>query len=529
VEEGAALAAYARALAADSFGAQRQALDGYSEALDLAPDNDVLAARALGEALTSGDRPLAVRAAGILDRAGKAGTEGRLILLADAVRRRDWRAAALRADQMAEDKVFVFTAPLLSAWIRVGSGKGDPLAPIAAASDDPLATAYGADQKPLLLLAAGRTREGLAALAPSLGKGDAREVRLRTAAAGLLARHGRRKEALALLTGQSELLTRARGRLERRRPLIAGDVAAWGVSSFLVRIAADLRGQEVPALALNFARVATFAAPRNSEAWLAVGEILSGRGEEAAALAALAPVPADDVLAPAATDFRLSLLAEAGDGDTAIVEARRAAEADPTSATAWARLADLLSRLERHKEAADAYAAALKAVAGGSVADRAEWGLWLQAGAALTEAGDWNAGKAAVERAYKLAPQQPVVLNFLGYSQLERRENLDEAEGLIRLASKLDPDNAAITDSLGWAHYVRGDHAKAVELLERAAKSEPADAAINEHLGDAYYTAGRRFEARYAWRAALVYADDAAAERLRAKVDRGLSPDLAAP
>ena len=94
-----------------------------------------------------------------------------------------------------------------------------------------------------------------------------------------------------------------------------------------------------------------------------------------------------------------------------------------------------------------------------------------------------------------------MVLNFLGYSQLERRENLAEAEKMIREANRLQPGDAAITDSLGWAHYVRGDVPRAIELLEQAARGQPADAAIAEHLGDAYYSAGRRFEARYAWRA----------------------------
>jgi Flp pilus assembly protein TadD len=121
------------------------------------------------------------------------------------------------------------------------------------------------------------------------------------------------------------------------------------------------------------------------------------------------------------------------------------------------------------------------------------------------------------------------VLNFLGYSQLERRENLAEAEKLIGEANRLQPNDAAITDSLGWAYYVRGDVAKAIELLERAAQGQPTDAAIAEHLGDAYYSAGRRYEARYAWRAALHHAEGPAAARLRTKIDTGLRPDLAAP
>jgi Flp pilus assembly protein TadD len=528
VEDDSALAAYARALAADSFGAQRQAIEGYAAALDLAPGNDVLASRALDEAIRAGDHALAVRAARILDQAGRIGPEGRLVLLADTVRRKDWRAAALQADRMAEDKVFAFTGPLLHAWIAVGAGKGDPVKPLDAATDDPLAMAYGADQRPLVLIARGRTRDGLAALAPLLQRTDGRADALRFSAAALLARRNARDEALALLSGDNPAIVRARDFVARKKPLLVGDVAAAGMAALLLRISGDLRGQEVPALALSIARIATFVAPQSREAWLASAELLASRDPQAA-LAALRHVPADDYFAPAAADRRLALLVESGGGEQALADARKAAEAEPGSVAAWQRLGALLSDLERHKEAADAYGQALRAARAGGSTATPEWMLLLQQGSALTRAGDWQEAKPLVERAYKLAPQHPLVLNFLGYSQLERRENIEEAERLIRLASKLDPDNAAITDSLGWAHYVRGDYPKAIELLERAAKGEPADPAINEHLGDAYYSAGRRFEARYAWQAALIYADEKTAGRIKAKLDMGLRPDLAAP
>jgi Flp pilus assembly protein TadD len=94
---------------------------------------------------------------------------------------------------------------------------------------------------------------------------------------------------------------------------------------------------------------------------------------------------------------------------------------------------------------------------------------------------------------------------------------------LVEKASALDPQNAAITDSLGWAYYLSGNLPAAIGKLETAAVGEPADPSINEHLGDAYWTAGRRLEARYAWRAALVYAEDDVAARLRQKIDSGLT------
>jgi Flp pilus assembly protein TadD len=530
VEDQKALAAYARARAADSFGAHDRAAEGYATALSLAPANEVLASRALSRAIAAGDRPLALRAARVLDAAGKLAPDGRLLLLAESLRTKDWKAARLHIDRIEEDEVFAFMAPVLRAWLAFGSGKGDPLAPLEGLADNPLAAGYAAEHRPLIFLARGQHKQGLAALAPLLEPEDARAQRLRIAAAALLARKGERAEAMALLAGDAVPILAARRRLEARQPL-PGEVAtaAAGVAEFLTRIAVDLNGQEVPQLALSFARLATFLAPGNSETWLVTGELLGGGGRHEAALAALANIRPDDPFAAMAADRRIALLLESGRREAALAEANAAVAAAPASVEHRTRLGDLLSQMERHAEAAAAYGEALELRRGESESSQPEWALWLLRGAALTQAGDWPEAKAALGKAYELAPQQAVVLNYLGYSQLERRENLPEAERLIREASKLQPDDFAITDSLGWAHYVRGDFARAIELLERAAQGQPADPAINEHLGDAYYSAGRRFEARYAWEAALVYADGKAADRLRAKIAAGLRPEFAAP
>ncbi|MBU6251747.1 MAG: hypothetical protein KGN98_00985, partial [Alphaproteobacteria bacterium] len=117
----------------------------------------------------------------------------------------------------------------------------------------------------------------------------------------------------------------------------------------------------------------------------------------------------------------------------------------------------------------------------------------------------------------------PSLLNFLGYSLLERRQKIDEAKAFIARAAALQPDNNAITDSLGWAHFLSGDYERAVEILEKAALDEPTEPTINEHLGDAYWRAGRRIEARYAWRAAALTASEAAQARLKEKTDLGLT------
>ena len=142
---------------------------------------------------------------------------------------------------------------------------------------------------------------------------------------------------------------------------------------------------------------------------------------------------------------------------------------------------------------------------------------------------DWPAAKAALLRAYALAPHEPVVLNQVGYAFVERREELPRAAAMIAEASRQRPDDAAITDSFGWVQYLQGKPDAAVPLLERAVLASGGEAAINEHLGDAYWRNGRQYEARYAWRAALLTAEDKDRARLTGKLDNGLAPASAAP
>jgi tetratricopeptide (TPR) repeat protein len=530
VDDASALTAYVRARAADSSGAADQAARSYGAALALAPGNEVLAARALSQAIAAGDRALALQAARVLDSAGKLAPDGRLLLIGEAFRSRQWKEAGRQIERLEQDEVFSFMTPILRAWLAQGSGKGKPLVLLEGVAGNPLATTYAAEHRPLLLIAGGKAKEGASALAPLLEDQSIRSQRLRIAAAAMLARKGGGKEALAVLEGNGEALVEARRRIEAGERL-DGEILtpAAGMAELLGRMALDLNGQEVPQLALSFARLATFLAPENSESWLIAADLLTGQGRHEAALAALARIGRDDVFAGTAADRRMTVLVEADRIEEALAEARQAVADRPAEIDNWTRLGDILNQAKRHREAASAYGKALDLVKTGAETRNPLWALWLLRGSALTQSGDWTAGKAALEEARKLAPDQPVVLNFLGYSQLERRENLAEAEKLIGEANRLQPDDAAITDSLGWAYYVRGDVARAIELLERAAQGQPADAAIAEHLGDAYYSVGRRFEARYAWRAALHHAEGAAADRLRSKIDSGLRPDLAAP
>jgi Flp pilus assembly protein TadD len=132
-------------------------------------------------------------------------------------------------------------------------------------------------------------------------------------------------------------------------------------------------------------------------------------------------------------------------------------------------------------------------------------------------------GEADMQHALALSPDQPDLLNYLGYSWIDRGVRLPEALTMIQRAAALRPDSAAIADSLGWAYYRMGDYPKALEALEHAVQIDPGEATLNEHLGDVYWRLGRRIEARFQWNHALVQSPDDP-DALREKLARGLSP-----
>ena len=118
-----------------------------------------------------------------------------------------------------------------------------------------------------------------------------------------------------------------------------------------------------------------------------------------------------------------------------------------------------------------------------------------------------------------MAPDQPYVLNYLGYSWADMGQHLSQARDMIEKAAQRRPNDGAIVDSLGWVMLRQGDTDDAVRTLERAVELEPEDAAINGHLGDAYWAAGRKLEATYQWRRALTFNPEPAdAVKLEAKL-----------
>jgi Flp pilus assembly protein TadD len=187
------------------------------------------------------------------------------------------------------------------------------------------------------------------------------------------------------------------------------------------------------------------------------------------------------------------------------------------------QLGDILREKKRFPAAVEAYDEAVARLHAEGMPER--WSLYYSRGIALERSGQWKRAEADLLHALQLKPDQPLVLNYLGYTWIDRGEHLQRALKMIEKAVSLRPDDGYIVDSLGWAHYRLGQYKQAIEYLEKAIELVPDDPTINDHLGDAYWQVGRESEARYQWRQALQFGPEKEEIKpLEAKIARGLGP-----
>jgi tetratricopeptide (TPR) repeat protein len=189
-------------------------------------------------------------------------------------------------------------------------------------------------------------------------------------------------------------------------------------------------------------------------------------------------------------------------------------------------LGDILRRREKFAEAVEAYDQAVARI--GPLQPR-HWRLLYARGIALERSKQWPRAEADFLQALTFEPDQPLVLNYLGYSWVEQGQNLDKAEAMIRKAVELRPNDGYIVDSLGWVLFRLGRHDEAVVHLERAVELKPEDPVINDHLGDAYWAVGRQREARYQWMTALASKPEPELKTaIEQKLERGLPREASA-
>lgn len=524
---------YVQARAAAMSGEHERSAALLAALAEASGGNLALTRKALGQAIGAGDMPLALSLAHKLPRA-RLPVDARLLLVADELRhRRSDRAIALLSTATGDDgeeSDLSFASPLIEAWAAADRRDlATALRTIDAIPQNSLLGAFKAENRAFLLLRFRQVADAEVYARRAIGSAGGRDAHLRLAFADGFLAAGDRARAVAMVEGMGTEAGAARARVLAGKQ--SGQAVATGADAFaemLLGLAIDLNRLNNKALPIGMVQVARYAHPDNSAAAVLLALLLDGSGRPSDALRVLQSVPAGDALAGQARDTAARILGDEKRFAEALNLARTAASAQGAGATDWARLGDVYQGMKRYNEAADAYGRAVAlAQQRRSVSDI--WPLYLLQATALEPANRWPEAKQALNAALAASPEQPLVLNFLGYAKLERGEDLDLAEAMIRKASALAPDDASITDSLGWALYKRGRLAPAIETLQRAAAADPQQAEIHEHLGDALYAAGRRYEARFAWSAALVVAEDDTRPRIQTKIDGGLSAATAAP
>jgi tetratricopeptide (TPR) repeat protein len=452
-----------------------------------------------------------------------------LVIVIDRLKSGDNAGALKRAASMPSDGVHRFIAPFALAWTRMAGGD-------LAGADTAL---QGLDKfngfQPLkefqlgvLYDFAGRTEPANQHFDKAMASNEQLNWRLTEAVGNFYERHGRAEQAKALYqrfikqNAGSELaisVMAARGNAPAQ-PLIrsGGD----GLAESLFDLASVLNQAETIDLALLYDRFALALRPKFPLAQLLLADVLSAQNKPEESLVVLAEIPAASPYSWSARLRAAINLETLERTDEAIAQLKTMAAEQPTLIGAEVELGDVLRNKKRYPEAVVAYDEAIRRASAASLPER--WSLFYDRGVALERAGQWQRAEGDLQHALELKPDQPLVLNYLGYSWVDRGENLDRGLKMVEKAVELRPEDGYITDSLGWAHYRLGDYEKAVEYLEKATELVPEDPTINDHLGDAYWRNGRLTEARYQWQRALQFGpQENEVKPIEAKLERGLA------
>ncbi|MEM9793047.1 MAG: tetratricopeptide repeat protein, partial [Pseudomonadota bacterium] len=301
--------------------------------------------------------------------------------------------------------------------------------------------------------------------------------------------------------------------------------AAQGAASVFSILASALTREQAERLGLVYARLATHIRPSYDEVTTLIGDVLTGQGQYELAAAAFEEVAPTSAWYTTAEVGRAEALTGAERVDEAIEVLSSLARARPGNMSVITALGDILRREDDFSRAADAYDQAIDLIIDPTPAD---WRLFYVRGIAHERTDQWPKAEADFRKALELNPDQPHVLNYLGYSMVELQQNLDEALDMIERAVSQRPDDGYITDSLGWVLYRLGRYEEAVAPMERAVELLPVDPILNDHLGDVLWKVGRRTEAVFQWKRALSFDPlEKDAERIRRKLEVGLDVVLA--
>jgi tetratricopeptide (TPR) repeat protein len=461
----------------------------------------------------------------------------RVVLAIDAASKKNWTGAETYLKLALQSDLDRLVTGLMTGWVKLGAGDVKAAAQSVASLKGPdwyelfklmhraMILDFGGDK----VAAAGAYEE----VAVSTDASAAPEAWLRTmeSYSRFYARDGKSKEALAVLDRAMEIAPERPSLVALKKSITAGEKiepllvsSSDGIAEVLLGLGVAIRRDGAEGFSKLYLQLALVAKPTSDVTLIQLASIAEALDQQDAAIANYNAIPATSPFKRGA-DLQAGLnLADLDKVGEAVTQLTALVSADPTDTRAYLALGGVHSSNKDYKAAAQVYDNAATAI---GTPDRNDWNLFYQRGIAHERTKTWPVAEASFKEALKLYPDQPQVLNYLGYSWVDRNENLEEALGMIRKAVELRPDDGYIVDSLGWAYYRLGKFEQAVSELEGAIRLRPEDATINDHLGDSYWRVGRKLEARFQWQHAL----DAKSEDVNSdiiKVKLGASVPLVA-
>ncbi|MEO9527403.1 tetratricopeptide repeat protein [Roseibium sp.] len=480
-----------------------QAAAFYEESLLADPANTMLLERTFLLKLANGNVDEAVRFAKDLEKAGLQNFLAQLVLGADKMGQGKYGEAEKILSESRNGPLAQLSIGLSRAWALYGDGQIDEaLKVIDALSGPDWFEVFTATHKTHILFDAGRNAEALEA-AESAYAIDQGAIRVTDAYARVLAANARQKDALEVLDRYDSQF-RGHPKLDQTRAVIAAGTVvpplvtepAEGMSEILYGLGAVIGRDGGEELSTSYLQLALFLDPRAEFAAIALGSVFERMEQPDRAIEALMMVPDDSVLKREAeiqvgmNYNQLDKLAEARDHLEALIRD------DPSDLEAVVALGNILRAHEIYEDAEAVYSQGIDTIA---ELENRHWLLLYFRGIARERLGKWELAEADFRKALELNEQQPLVLNYLGYSLVDQGLKLDEALEMIKTAVELRPTDGYIVDSLGWVYFRLGRYPEAVKELERAIELRPSDPVINDHLGDAYWMVDRRNEARFQW------------------------------
>ena len=501
-------------------------------ALENDPDNADLLRQSFVAALGQGDMIETVEIGKRLTDITPSASVAGLTLAVDAMLRGNYNAAEERLAALPAQGYNTLLVPMVGAWVAVGQSKPEAAIEILSAleSNDAFAVFHDFHLALIHDLAGNRdsaARSYEASIEGQRGGGSYRTV---SAYGGFLERNGDGDSALALYDDyQAANPDSMWFEAAIARAAVGGPVdpmvrdARDGAAEAMFGVARALLQENAVEAAIIYARLAVHLRPEFDAGYMLLGEVLEGLGEPAAAIYAYQRISRQSPLAWTVRLKTADNLDALDRVDEAVATLRALAVERPGRTDPLIALADLLRGKERWLESIAAYDEAFERI---DELSRRHWRPLYARGIALERSRQWTRAESDFLAVLELVPDQPFVLNYLGYSWVDQGVYLERALDMIERAVDLRPNDGYIIDSLGWAHYRMSNFEDAVLHLERAIELRPDDATINDHLGDAYWKVGRRLEAGFQWRRALsLEPDEEGMEALISqKIEHGLVP-----